>query len=58
MTSATNSALAARAALDDIAFAERVLFRINATHPADPPPERGSLLWRAFGPWPETDGQS
>jgi hypothetical protein len=36
---------------DDIAFAERVLFAINATHPADPPPPKGSLLWRAFGPW-------
>jgi hypothetical protein len=41
---------------DDIAFAERALFNINASHPADPPPPKGSLLWRAFGPWGESDG--
>ena len=51
MTRARTVAPAAPVAHDDIAFAERALFNINATHPADPPPPTGSLLWRAFGPW-------
>jgi hypothetical protein len=56
VTRARTVAPAAPVAHDDIAFAERALFNINATHPADPPPPKGSLLWRAFGPWGEMDG--